>query len=66
MADNDRIEAWMFSRLHRLSVPWLVNNPVVWTVVIWLLLGLCTITSVTGLWMTYDYLRRQRRTRRKK
>ena len=55
----------MFSRLHRLSFPWLVNNPVVWTVVIWLLLVLCTITSVTGLWMTYDYLRRQRRTRKR-
>lgn len=61
VADNERIDAWMFSRLHRLSFPWLVNHPTAWTVAMWLLLGLCTITSVTGLWMTWDYLKRQRR-----
>lgn len=64
VADNERIDAWMFSRLHRLNFPWLVNNPAAWTIAMWVLLGLCTITSVTGLWMTFDYLKRLRRRRK--
>ena len=51
---------------HRLQLPGLVAQPWLWTVVMWSFPLIGTITSVTGLWMTYDYLRRQRHTRRKK
>lgn len=58
IADNERLDAWMFSKLHRLQFPFLVQWPWLWTVVIWFFLLIGTITSFTGLLMTGDYLRR--------
>lgn len=66
IADNERIDAWMFSKLHRLQFAKLVAQPWLWTVVMWGFLLIGTITSVTGLWMTGDYLKRLWRKRRRR
>ena len=66
IADNERIDAWMFSKLHRLQFAKLVAQPWLWTLVMWGFLLIGTVTSVTGLWMTGDYLKRLWRKRRRR
>lgn len=65
-ADNERIDAWMFMKFHRLQFAPLVNTPGAWTVVMWTFLLIGLITSLTGLMLTVDYIRRLLRRRAKK
>ncbi len=65
-ADNERIDAWMFMKFHRLQFAPLVNTPGAWTVVMWTFLLIGLISSLTGLMLTFDYVRRLLRRRGKK
>lgn len=56
--DNKRVRKWVFSGIHYLNVKWLVERPVLWTIVIWLLCIGGTIVSLTGTIMGVKYLRR--------
>ena len=48
-ADSERIDAWMFMKLHRLQFAPLVNTPGAWPVVMWAFMLIGLITSLTGL-----------------
>ena len=65
-ADSERIDAWMFMKLHRLQFAPLVNTPGVWPVVMWAFMLIGLITSLTGLMLAFDYVRRLLRRRGKK
>ena len=65
-ADSERIDAWMFMKLHRLQFAPLVNTPGAWPVVMWAFMIIGLITSLTGLMLAFDYVRRLLRRRGKK
>lgn len=65
-ADSERIDAWMFMKLHRLQFAPLVNTPGAWPVVMWAFMLIGLITSLTGLMLAFDYVRRLLRRRGKK
>ena len=64
-ADNERIDAWMFMKFHRLQFTFLVNTPGAWTVVMWVCMLIGLVTSLTGLMLTFDYVRRLVKKRKK-
>ncbi len=65
-ADSERIDAWMFMKLHRLQFAPLVNTPGAWPIVMWAFMLIGLITSLTGLMLAFDYVRRLLRRRGKK
>jgi len=64
-ADNERIDAWRFMKFHRLQFTFLVNTPGVWTVVMWVFMLIGLVSSLTGLMLTFDYVRRLVKKRKK-
>lgn len=57
---------WMYPGLHSLKFQWLVEHPVVWSVVMWMLLLGGTAVSVTGVVLGCRYLRRKFRMKKRK
>ena len=55
---NKRAGKWMYSGLHALNIPFFVNHPVLRQVIMWALLLGGTIVSVTGLCLSFRYIRR--------
>ena len=50
---------WMYPGLHSLKFKWLVEHPVVWSAVMWILLLGGTAVSVTGVVLGCRYLKRK-------
>lgn len=55
---NRRIGAWLYSKTHSFKFVFLVSRPVLWTLVMWGLLIVGTVVSLTGLLMALRYFRR--------
>jgi len=63
---TSRWRHWMYPALHSYSIPFLVNNPVLWNIVMWSTMLGGTIVSLTGVILGCRYLlRKGRRLRRK-
>ena len=56
---NRKARKWMFQALHYFHIKWLMDRPVLWTVVLWTLSIGCIIVSVTGVWLSWKFLRRK-------
>lgn len=56
---HSRWRFWMYPGLHSLKFTWLVEHPVIWSVVMWILLLGGTAVSVTGVVLGCKYLRRK-------
>ena len=54
--DNGRWRRWTFRGLHRLDFKFLLDRPVLWTVVMWTLLLGCTFVSLSGIILSVKYL----------
>lgn len=64
---HGRWKRWLYRGLHTLDIKFLVERPVLWTVVIWTLLLGGTAVSLTGIVLSVKYiLRLSRRTNRGK
>ena len=50
---------WVFSGLHYLNIKYLVERPILWTVLIWLLCIGGTIVSGTGVYLSVRYIVRK-------
>lgn len=59
----DRMNHWTYRKLHTMAFPCLVARPWLWTLVMWVLLGMGTVVSFTGVWMGFNFLRRKWRQR---
>ncbi len=53
-----RLNQWLFKKPHTLSFKWLKQYPWLWTIVMWTLLLIGLIVSLTGLLMSVPYFRR--------
>lgn len=62
---RDRIQAWLYNKPHSLKFAWLTDKPLLWSIVMWALLIIGTITSVTGLILGIRYFRRSLRSGKK-
>lgn len=50
-----KAKKWLFSGLHYLHIKWLVEKPVLWTIVIWTLCTGVALVSLSGVWMGIKY-----------
>lgn len=55
---RDRIQAWLYNKLHSFKFVWLINRPVLWNIIVWTLLIIGSITSISGFILSVRYLRR--------
>jgi hypothetical protein len=55
---NKRAKKWVFSGIHYLNIKWLVEHPVCWTIVIWLLCLGGAFVSLTGALLGLKYIKR--------
>lgn len=62
--DNGRWRRWAFRGLHRLDFKFLVDRPVLWSVVMWTLLLGCAFVSLSGIVLSVKYIIRLIRRRR--
>lgn len=56
---NRKARKWMFQALHYFHIKWLMDRPVLWTIVLWTLSIGCIIVSGTGVWLSWRYFRRK-------
>ncbi len=63
--DNGRWRRWAFRGLHRLDFKFLLDRPVLWTVVMWTLLLGCAFVSLSGIVLFVKYIIRLIRRPRK-
>ena len=67
--DSYRFNHWVYPAFHRLKLLFLVKNPLVWKIVMWMLMIGGFIVSITGVWLgtkvlvreTKHYFRRNKR-----
>ncbi len=57
--DNRKTRKWLFNGLHYFHIKGLVDKPVLWTIVIWILAVGCIIISTTGVWIGFKYMVRK-------
>lgn len=50
-----KAKKWLYSGLHYLHIKWLVERPVLWTIVIWALCIGVGLISLSGVWMGIKY-----------
>lgn len=55
---RDRWQMWVYNKPHSLKFTWLVDKPILWQIVCWVLLLVGTVVSVTGVILGVRYLRR--------
>lgn len=56
---NRKARKWMFQALHYFHIKWLMDRPVLWTIVLWTLSVGCIIISGTGVWLSWKYFGRK-------
>ena len=54
--NNGRWKRWAFRGLHRLDFKFLIDRPVLWTIVMWGLLLGCAFVSVSGIVLSVKYI----------
>lgn len=57
--DNRRARKWMFNAFHYFHIKWLMDRPVLWTIVIWTLSLGGIVVSATGVWLSIRFVRRK-------
>jgi len=58
---NTRIRRWTYQGLHSLSIKWLIDRPILWSIVMWITMIGGTIVSFTGVLLSAKYLKRRLR-----
>lgn len=56
---NARVRKWLYQALHSFSIKWLVERPVLWNLLMWMVLTAGTIISLTGVWLSVRYVSRK-------
>ena len=56
-----RVKKWVFSGLHYFSIKGLVEHPILWTVLIWIVCFGGLLVCVSGVWLSFKYLYRRRK-----
>lgn len=56
---NRKVRKWLFYGLHYFHIKWLMDKPVLWTIVIWTLTLGCAFVSLTGVWLGGRYFKRK-------
>ncbi len=56
---------WLYPGTHSLKIKWLVNHPLVWTIVMWVLLLGGALVSLTGVILGFRYIVRKSRKMRR-
>lgn len=59
VSDNRRAKRWLFHILHYFNHKWLVDRPVLWTIILWTTALGCTAVSVTGVYISWKYIKRK-------
>lgn len=59
--DNRKVRKWLFFGLHYFHIKWLIDRPILWTIVVWTLALGCTCVSLTGVWLGIRYYKRKLR-----
>lgn len=59
LTQNKRAKKWVFSGIHYLNIKWLVEHPVIWTILIWTLCLGGAFVSLTGVFLGIRFLRRK-------
>lgn len=50
---------WMYPALHSLNIPFLVERPILWNIVMWGLMLAGTFVSLSGVWLAIKYIIRK-------
>ena len=59
LTQNKRAKKWVFSGIHYLNIKWLVEHPVIWTILIWTLCLGGAFVSLTGVVLGIKFLKRK-------
>ena len=59
LTQNKRVKKWVFSGIHYLNIKWLVEHPVIWTILIWTLCLGGAFVSLTGVILGKRFIRRK-------
>lgn len=62
---NRKARKWLFKAPHYLHFQWLIERPVLWTITIWTLALGCSIVCLTGVVLSFKYLKRKTRKKSK-
>ena len=54
-----RIQKWMYQGLHSFNFKFLVEHPIIWNLVMWVTMIGGTLVSLSGVLLSYKYLRRK-------
>lgn len=57
--NNRKMRKWLFKAPHYLHFQWLIERPVLWTITIWTLALGCSIVCLTGVVLSFKYLKRK-------
>ena len=57
--NHSRWSFWLYQGMHSLKIKYLVNHPVIWTIVMWFLLIGASIVSLTGMRVGIRYIVRK-------
>lgn len=57
--NSSRTSKWMYRALHAYSIKALVDRPILWNVVMWTTMIGGTLVSLTGLYLSFRYIRRK-------
>ena len=55
----NRAKKWVFGALHYLNIKYLIERPLLWTVLIWTLCIGGSIVSLSGVYLAFRYVRRK-------
>lgn len=56
MSKGDRLRMWLYNKPHSLKFAWLAQHPKVWFGLVWFLLTIGVVVSLTGLLLTFRRL----------
>lgn len=62
---NRKTRKWMFNALHYFHIKWLMDRPVLWTISIWVAALGCIVISGTGVWLSWKWLKRKLRKKKR-
>lgn len=63
---NTRFRKWTYQALHSFSIKYFLDRPVLWNIFMWVTMLGGTIVSITGVYLSFKYLKRKIKKRKRK